>query len=94
MTDNLPKTKKDKFYTNYVEQMSIPAAASSRKSIMYGVAYGSSQGVIFFAYAGCFYFGTWLIQEGILPPTEYNNIYKVNTVLLNKNIAKIITKGN
>ena len=44
---------------------------------MYGLAYGSSQGVIFFAYAGCFYFGTWLIQQGVLKPTEFNNIYKV-----------------
>ena len=36
-----------------------------------------NKGVIFFAYAGCFYFGTWLIQEGVIPATEFNNIYKV-----------------
>ena len=70
--------REEKFYSNYVDQMSIPAKASSNKSILYGIAYGSSQGVIFFAYAGCFYFGSWLIQEGILAPEEYNNIYKVN----------------
>ena len=69
--------REEKFYSNYVEQMNVPAKASSNKSILYGIAYGSSQGVIFFAYAGCFYFGSWLIQEGILPPEEYNSIYKV-----------------
>ena len=72
--------REEKFYSNYVDQMSIPAKASSNKSILYGIAYGSSQGVIFFAYAGCFYFGSWLIQEGILAPEEYNNIYKVNSL--------------
>lgn len=33
--------------------------------------------MIFFAYAGCFYFGTFLIKQQILEPTEFNNIYKV-----------------
>ena len=69
--------REKRFYDNFVEQNAIPASKSKNKSLLYGLAYGSSQGVIFFAYAGCFYFGTWLIQQGVLAPTEFNNIYKV-----------------
>ena len=115
--------REKKFHENFVEQNAIPAAKSKNKSLLYGIAYGSSQagdqqkiklglsirakidthfslhrtleqielsagyfsslilslwkGVIFFAYAGCFYFGTWLIKQQVLAPTEFNNIYKV-----------------
>lgn len=65
------------FYTRYIESLQIPIDAAKNKEILYGLAYGSSQGIIFFAYAACFYFGAWLIDTGKLPPEEFNNIYKV-----------------
>ena len=55
----------------------MPIQAAKNKEVLYGFAYGSSQAIVFFAYAGCFHFGAFLIEKEIIPPDEFNNIYKV-----------------
>ena len=44
--------------------------------------YGMSTGVIFLMYAGVFYFSAWLIQEGILPASKFEDIFKVLMALV------------
>ena len=33
-------------------------------------------GMIFFMYAGCFYFAAWLIEEGYVPPSNFDWIFR------------------
>ena len=35
-----------------------------------------SQGMIFFMYAGCFYFAAWLIDEGYVAPSNFDYIFR------------------
>ena len=65
------------FYERYLESLQLPIQAAKNKQVLYGLAYGSSQAIVFFAYAGCFHFGAFLIEKGILPPEEFNDIYRV-----------------
>ena len=51
--------------------------AAKNKQVLYGLAYGSSQAIVFFAYAGCFHFGAFLIEKNLLPPERFNDIYRV-----------------
>ena len=33
-------------------------------------------GIIFFMYAGCFYFAAWLIEEGYVRPSNFDYIFR------------------
>ena len=47
--------------------------ASKRKSYYYGIAFGMSQSIIFFAYAALYRFGAFLVAEGKMNPED---VYK------------------
>ena len=46
---------------------------SKTKAFVYGVTFGFSQCVVFFAYAATFRFGAWLVSEGRM---EFENVFK------------------
>ena len=65
------------FYDNYMKEVAIPHASAKKKEWLYGMIYGLSQGIIFFAYAATFQFGGYLIESGRLPEDDFDKIYKV-----------------
>ena len=60
-----------------MHEVSIPHASAKKKEWLYGMIYGLSQGIIFFAYAATFQFGGYLIEKGILPQNAFQDIFKV-----------------
>nr|XP_019948186.1 PREDICTED: multidrug resistance protein 1 [Paralichthys olivaceus] len=57
-------TREPKFESLYQENLNVPYKNSTKKAHVYGLAFSFSQAMIYFAYAGCFRFGAWLIEEG------------------------------
>jgi len=47
-----------------------------KKATVVGVAMGAADAVMFFAYAACFWFGSWLIENGHIAASDYDKIYK------------------
>merc|ERR1712136_370948 len=54
-------TKEKDFYRRFAEACVDPYLASKRKSYYYGIAFGMSQSIIFFAYAALYRFGAYLV---------------------------------
>merc|ERR1712136_659796 len=54
-------TKEKDFYRRFAEACVDPYLASKRKSYYYGIAFGMSQSIIFFAYAALYRFGAYLM---------------------------------
>uniref|UniRef100_A0A4W5JYI3 ATP binding cassette subfamily B member 4 n=1 Tax=Hucho hucho TaxID=62062 RepID=A0A4W5JYI3_9TELE len=52
---------------------------SQKKAHVYGITFSFSQAMIYFAYAGCFRFGAWLIEEGIM---TFENVFLVISAVL------------
>uniref|UniRef100_A0A7N8X5Y4 ATP-binding cassette, sub-family B (MDR/TAP), member 4 n=1 Tax=Mastacembelus armatus TaxID=205130 RepID=A0A7N8X5Y4_9TELE len=54
-------SREPKFESLYQENLRVNA---QKKAHVYGITFSFSQAMIYFAYAGCFRFGAWLIQNG------------------------------
>ena len=64
------------FVQRYGKELEALFGKVAKKSGLYGFLYGMSLGVIFFMYAGCFYFSAYLIEDGFLKPDEFDIIFK------------------
>ncbi|XP_049439803.1 ATP-binding cassette, sub-family B (MDR/TAP), member 4 [Epinephelus fuscoguttatus] len=56
--------REPKFESLYQENLEIPFKNSQKSAHVHGITFSFSQAMIYFAYAGCFRFGAWLIKEG------------------------------
>ncbi|TWW79227.1 Multidrug resistance protein 1 [Takifugu flavidus] len=57
-------TREPTFVALYEENLTVPYKNSQKKAKIYGLTYSFSQAMIFFVYAACFRFGSWLIEAG------------------------------
>ena len=55
--------REETFWKKYHDCLDVPYKAAIKHAHAQGLAFGFSQGVIFFAYAGSFRFGGWQVQH-------------------------------
>ncbi|KAK1895893.1 ATP-dependent translocase ABCB1 [Dissostichus eleginoides] len=55
--------REPKFESLYHENLEIPFRNSKKNAHVHGLTFSFSQAMIYFAYAGCFRFGAWLVEE-------------------------------
>ncbi|XP_008297780.1 ATP-dependent translocase ABCB1 [Stegastes partitus] len=72
-------TREPKFESLYQENLVVPYKNAKKKAHMYGFTYSFSQAMIYFAYAGCFRFGAWLIDAGRM---EAQDVFLVISAIL------------
>ncbi|XP_023931974.1 multidrug resistance protein 1-like [Lingula anatina] len=66
-------TREPTFYDGYCNKLLQPFRENLKQAQFYGIAYGFSQGIIFFIYAGTFRFGAYLVDIGMMDPPD---VYK------------------
>ncbi|XP_048010272.1 ATP-binding cassette, sub-family B (MDR/TAP), member 4 isoform X1 [Megalobrama amblycephala] len=59
-------TRESKFESLYEENLLVPYKNSKKKAHVFGLTFSFSQAMIYFAYAGCFKFGSWLIEQKLM----------------------------
>uniref|UniRef100_A0A8C2XQ30 ATP binding cassette subfamily B member 1 n=1 Tax=Cyclopterus lumpus TaxID=8103 RepID=A0A8C2XQ30_CYCLU len=55
-----------KFESLYQENLEVPYKNSQKNAHVHGLSFSITQAMIYFAYAGCFRFGAWLIVRGMM----------------------------
>ena len=75
----------DTFVNKYSTELETPFGKVAKKSGLYGFLYGMSLAIVFFMYAGCFYFSAYLIEAGFLRPDEFDVIFKGEIILKKQN---------
>ncbi|KAK5862309.1 hypothetical protein PBY51_017719 [Eleginops maclovinus] len=55
--------REPEFESLYQENLEIPFKNSQKNAHVHGLTFSFSQAMIYFAYAGCFRFGAWLVEE-------------------------------
>ncbi len=61
------------FVQKYVQELEGPHNKAKKKSHIRGLVFGFAQSMPFYAYAGCMYYGGYLVDQKSL---EYQNVYK------------------
>jgi ATP-binding cassette subfamily B (MDR/TAP) protein 1 len=67
------------FTIRYKEALESIHQMQSKSSLMYGITFGFSQGVIFLAYAAAFTLGAYLVE---IEETDFEGLMKVFTALI------------
>ena len=61
------------FVKRYIKELDNSHSQAKRKSHIRGLVFGFAQSMPFFAYAGCMYYGGYLVDQKEL---EYQNVFK------------------
>ena len=61
------------FVQKYIQELTGPHIEAKRKSHVRGLVFGFAQSMPFFAYAGCMYYGGYLVNNGEM---EYQSVFK------------------
>ena len=61
------------FVSRYIAELSGPHETAKKKAHVRGLVFGFAQAMPFFAYAGCMYYGGYLVSTEELP---YENVFK------------------
>ncbi|KAL7835875.1 hypothetical protein SRHO_G00282220 [Serrasalmus rhombeus] len=59
-------TRETKFEILYQQNLIVPYKNAVKKAHVLGLTFSFSQAMIYFAYAGCFKFGSWLIEQKLM----------------------------
>ncbi|KAL0985399.1 hypothetical protein UPYG_G00156400 [Umbra pygmaea] len=77
-------TREQKFESLFQENLVVPYKNSQKKAHVFGITFSVSQAMIYVAYAGCYRFGAWLIEEGLM---NFENVFLVVAAVLYGAIA-------